>query len=329
MPAKTNWPIGLQAFCQAYGSESPESAMRAACASLLEACGPMVPPIPLRPLLDKLDIRVRRVRREIRHPGQPDALLTAEKEGLTVSLYEGISARGGTSGNWRRTRFSLAHEIGHALLLRTIREPSLIASLDASPAAHRQLEGLCDIAAAEILLPARAVRNALRESDLSPTGLAKLYDIFLVSKEALTWRLAAVMPYSSVVKWRVYSRSDEESAEMRVVRSFPGYKRDGARPWLPTGCSTRHLDPPIVKWAASQREPVVADNLRLFLRGRAQECVGLATFFPADREPTKQPLFEGFNVPDETEDREEILLFVADKVMAGDATAAKFSEAAK
>jgi len=311
--------MGLQAFCQIYGGGSPEAAMRVACAALLETCGTEKPPVPLKPLFEKLGVRIKKVRREAKHANQAGAVLLAAREGLTVCLYES-----GAKSNWRRQRFTLAHEIGHVILLRALNDSALIESLDSSPAAHRQLESLCDIAASEILLPARAVRNALRKFDLTPSGLAMLYDLFLVSKEALVRRLGAIMPHSAVVKWQIYSRSDNEKAEMRVVRSFPGYSREGSRPWLPVGCSTRHLDPPIVQWAASQREPVLEDNLKIFLRGRSQECVGLATFFPSNREPSRQPRFEGFEVPDEADSRAEILLFVADKVMAGGAIASDF-----
>jgi Zn-dependent peptidase ImmA (M78 family) len=313
---------GLQAFCRAHNADSPESAMRIACASLLTSCDLGEPPIPLNPLLHKLGIRLQRMKgKRIKKEKQPDARLAARKDGLVAYLYEDDRNR-----NWRRARFSLAHEIGHALLIHTLGNPSLIVSLDETPDHYRQVEKLCDFAASELLMPPSSVRRALRKHDFSPGGLAGLYDSFLVSKEALARRLATIIPHASVVKWRVYSRAAEEPETMRVVGSYPGYNRGGSRPWLPSGCTTKHLDPPIVDWAASRNEVIAENDLRIILRGQSQECVGLATFFPVSRPSALQPSFEGFKIPDEQVKTSEIFLFAADKLMTGETTAWVFKQ---
>lgn len=313
--------LGLQAFCRAYGADSPESAMRAACAALLSSVGLEEPPIPLKPLLQTLEISVQRVpRRDLLQKKQPEALLAVKKGGLVVYLYNDPKQ------HWRRARFSLAHEIGHALLFHALGDPVLIASLEATSEDHKQVERLCDLAASEILMPARAVRRVLRECDFTPDGLALLYDRFLVSREVLMRRVATIMPHTSVVRWKVFSRSKSEPREMRVVGSFPGYSRVRTRPWLPIGCTTRHLDPPIVNWAAARSEAVLESDLRIVLGRHSHECVGMATFFPSRRSEIQQPSFEGFKIPDECERTREIFLFAADKIMAGEAYAWEFKK---
>lgn len=310
---------GLQAFCRAYDADSPESAMRAACAALLTSVGIEEAPVPLKPLLERLEIRVERMRRKS-YDKHPDALLSVTQAGLVAYIYHDLRR------HWRRARFSLAHEIGHALLFHALGNPALIASLEATPEAYKQVERLCDIAASEILMPARSVRKALRKFDFTPGGLASLYDRFLVSREVLVRRLAAIMPHTSVVRWRVFSRSEREPREMRVVASIPGYSKVRTRPWLPSGCTTRHLDPPIVDWAALRREPILENDLRIELSGRRQDCVGLATFFPLSRSVEEQPAFEGFRIADESVRAPEILLFAADKKMAGETYAWEFKK---
>jgi hypothetical protein len=291
--------------------------MRAACTSLLSSAGLQEPPIPLKPLLEKLGIKVQRVRsKKPRGVKPPQALLAAKGSGLVAFLYEDD-----LKSQWRRGRFTLAHEIGHALLIHTLRHPALIASLEASPESHRQVEKLCNLAASEILMPTRAVRKALREHDFSPKGLISLYDRFLVSREVLVRRLAAVVPHTSAVRWKVFSRSTDETRQMRVIGSYPGYNRVSTRPWLPSGCTTKHLDPPIVDWAILRGEAILESDLRISLGARQQECVAIATFFPLMRSGEQQPSFEGLSVPDEQVRSQEIILFAADKLMAGDACA--------
>src|SRR5947208_15095428 len=105
MPNKS-LSIGLEAFCRAYHADSPESAMREACFSLLTSCGLGDPPVPLKPLLQKLGIELRRISaRRMKGGSRLDARLAAKRGGLVAYVYEDERDR-----NWRRARFSLAHE---------------------------------------------------------------------------------------------------------------------------------------------------------------------------------------------------------------------------
>src|SRR6476619_697103 len=77
-----NTPLsrGLEVFCRAYDADSPESAMRSACSSLLASCNLSKPAIPLKAHLRKLDIELRRVngKRTNKTNGQVEARLAAK-----------------------------------------------------------------------------------------------------------------------------------------------------------------------------------------------------------------------------------------------------------
>jgi O-acetyl-ADP-ribose deacetylase (regulator of RNase III) len=136
---------------------------------------------PLR-LADLLGIRVV-ARDDVR-----DARTVPVSEGVLQIEYNPTRPRG-------RMRYSLAHELGHSLFPDCFEEVRYREYHAASSADAWQLEALCNIAAAEFLMPFGTVAGLIDES----VGLEKLLDAqrrFDVSTEALLLRVVRLRPDS-------------------------------------------------------------------------------------------------------------------------------------
>lgn len=308
---------GLRALSLAFGSETPEMAIRGACQAVLRSCGLKEPPIALRPLFKKLGVSY--IPSTALTQGKAIASLEVGSGGqLQIRVHESNNT-GELRRRWRRLRFSLAHELGHAIIYRALGDdPALIASLDQAEDGYARLERVCDIAAQELLMPAPVVRQSLRQADLSPSNLLHLYDLFLVSRDVLVRRVAEFIPFGGVTRWRRFSRTSQEPVCFRVW-SGSQYAPEESRPWLPRGCTLSHLDPPIIEWVAERHVPICQDRVLIHRGKHSQECVALATFFPP-REVvrTSLPLFGSQEVADDGfDDPTEVTLFVADAQKSG------------
>jgi O-acetyl-ADP-ribose deacetylase (regulator of RNase III) len=149
---------------------------------------------------------------------------------LTVAKEEVLDARVVVDGSQtqiefnpnqsiRRIRFSIAHEIAHTLfpdcleIARNRGRTTYVSSDD------WQLEMLCDVAAAEILMPAG--QNLDPSSPVTAESMLRLQSEFEVSMEALALRLASLSrdPFTVVVATR--ASDDERSPVYRVDYAKP------------------------------------------------------------------------------------------------------------
>lgn len=88
--------------------------------------------------------------------------------------------------NQRRQRFTMAHEIAHFILHRDLLRGDLVDdALYRSPSLSDEYERQADRFAAQVLLPAHAVREAFKRTK----ALAALAEMFEVSDSALRIRL--------------------------------------------------------------------------------------------------------------------------------------------
>jgi hypothetical protein len=279
--------------------------MRIACRTLLEECsiGDSLP-IPLRPLCRRLGIRV------VRRPAPGTGTLRSAGGRLQIWLS-------GDKANWRRERFTIAHEIAHVLVFSAWATAHEANPSDASPDHdERELESLCNLGAAELLMPTRPLTACLAENGISPEGLRKLYDACLVSYETMLYRLAEITPSSAVILWRNYARRSTESEKLRVVTSYQRYRTSTHAPWLPKGCTATHIQPDIVTPAYENGETIVARNLVLTLARREISCVGVSTVLPKRRTVgSRLPLFEGTRIVDEKPPEVDVVLLVANRSM--------------
>lgn len=298
---------GLEALCGRLKTDTPEAAIKGACSSLLNACGIKQPPVALKPVLKALDVSFQWSKAHWRK-GNGAASLQQVHGKLAIFLHETNFRY-----NWRRTRFQIAHELVHALIIRLLDDSSLILSIEETPEAYIALEKLCDIGAAELLLPARMLRSELRDKGLRPNDLYNLYDQFLVSREVLIRRIASLTPTATVIRWRQYSRHEDESNCWRVLSCHPGYTNSSARPWLPKGATTKHLASDILTTVEVEKRTRCFSGFQIKLDdNRYWECAGVATFFGNRVQEQLQPKFEGFTIKDERNSKfqNDILLFL-------------------
>jgi hypothetical protein len=283
--------------------------MRIACRTLITECGIHAPPVPLRTLFNRLGIRI--VRRDT--PGA--ATLRAKAGGLEVWL-------GTDAARWRRERFTLAHELAHVLLLSGSNQHVSDPRNGIDSGEYEEYERLCNLGAAELLMPSAFVLEAVGQVGVSAGGLQRLYDSFLVSYESLLYRLAEVLPSSAVILWRKYARHGSEPTTLRVLTSYQRYRSSRSAPWLPKGTTAqKHIRPDIVTQALEKETAIFSPNLTLGLARREEQCFGVATVLPQPRSLAVQmPLFDGHRVLDESALNIHVVLLIGQQSMHSNAT---------
>jgi hypothetical protein len=139
--------------------DSVEDAVRIVTSRLLE--GIPCPPTDLDVLADRLDINGI-VSEDILISGE----LRKDSRGFSIVYSSHLSAS--------RLRFTIAHELGHAIMERT--GPN-------APRSGRELERICDMFAAEILMPRTAFLEALGDtpSIRKVFELARLFEASLIA----------------------------------------------------------------------------------------------------------------------------------------------------
>jgi hypothetical protein len=116
-----------------------------------------------------------------------------------------------------RRRFTLAHEIGHLLLVPVAGFPK-----DSSACGEdRELERLCDVAATELLLPESHVSAYFSNHPRSARSIVHLAEQFQVSIQAASIRTVELMPWCYCVGFAevVHSKS-----RLQVAWSFGDHR---------------------------------------------------------------------------------------------------------
>jgi hypothetical protein len=285
----------LQALVAAYEAKSPPQAIQMACNELLSSTGQRHGPVALRPMLDSL--QARRVDVDIGSAGR----LEIDSDGWRICVRRGTP--------WRRARFTVAHELGHILICRALtgQRDQLRALQD--PRHWRELEGLCNYAAAELLMPAGDVALHSKQIGFSPVGARSLYDRYQVSWEPLLLRMTEVFG-GSLISWRRFRRHGAERETFRVFRA-PRARST----WLPRGITARYLLPDVVT-AAHWEGFRFAKKILLDLGERSPRwLVGAAVSLQAasSAKPEQGVMFEDFAVPEEHSLPCEVALFVHPK----------------
>ena len=168
------------------GSVSPTEAIRFAARRRLKkarAYGFEGPPFCPRILASILGIKTRA---DSLPPGL-DALLAPEPDGqLTIVWNE--SAPG------KRANFSVAHEIGHTLFPSCAVDAQFRTQGGLNFHPDQFIERLCDIAAAELLMPLDDFRGDLAEHGATTASVLALSDRYQASPEAVALRMQALSP---------------------------------------------------------------------------------------------------------------------------------------
>ncbi|HVT19058.1 MAG TPA: ImmA/IrrE family metallo-endopeptidase [Thermoanaerobaculia bacterium] len=223
----------------------------------------------------------------VERPIATEGRLELGRKSFSVSIRPGPG--------WRRQRFTIAHEIGHILVLQTLRQVNRIQLLR-QPSAWRVVEGLCNAFAAELLMPRADTLESLKKFGFSLDGLRYLYDRYLTSHLALYIRLKQVIPGATITLWCRQVRHEGDRAALRVVKCY----RSHHGPWLPLGLSSRYLEPDVVSEAC---ETGFSSSLHLNLKIRGRELSPAVLAAPAssreERSASQLPIFDGLTVPDE------------------------------
>ncbi len=149
----------------------------------------------------------------------------------------------------RRQRFTLAHEVMHFLIQHDDDLLSELHEAHTGQALEQQLEALCNLGAAEMLLPGEAVEAALGQKGQTPRLIPELAERYQVSEEVAIIALAERGPIPSLVLMagsrplRVYFSAHHPQLEGRLARGM-GFHRDdpmvvAAETGLPQRVQTR------------------------------------------------------------------------------------------
>lgn len=228
----------LKRFRRKWNASDNESAVANACSSLT-APWVRLPPVDPVTIATKVGAKVT----------------TLPNSSSSLGNHGALKVR---DGNWHigvpanlspeRRRFSIAHEIGHILLFNAVADsPALVRELG-STAIHPQVERLCNLAAAHILMPSKSVFGDLSELGTSTARniLNDLSTRYYVSYEAMARRIPEVLPEWTLIIWE-YRTDHPKGPAWRTARSQP--RTGGA--YIPDGLSSGRLSPDIVTQSAT------------------------------------------------------------------------------
>lgn len=272
----------LSVFAEVNRASSPERAMRDLCRRARLHCHMQEPPFGLMNVTRMLKVEVER---STRLSAKLRGRLERRETGYVILVNEHLS--------WRRFRSTVAHELGHVLLYRSLsRHPEALRALRA-PERWAEVEALCDLAAAELLMPLDDLWS-LAFPDLLGVYTSELhmelYDRYLVSYAAL-FRRYLDLGVDAVLLWRLVPGT---IPTWRVASAY--HHGDYFIP--PKMSAAKHLFPNILD--GLDLEPpgwrLAVPEVQFEFQGRVLEgeCVVV------DSSPHRtQPLFEGLRVADE------------------------------
>src|ERR1043166_7274196 len=177
-----------------------------------------------------------------------------------------------------RVRYSIAHEIAHTLFPDCDKEIRHRAAVDLRGGDDWQLEALCNIAAAELLMPAGSLSHP-GASSLRMAEIVRLREQFQVSIETMAIRIAQLTAEPCAMFCA--SRSDDANADLRIdyVIGSHSWRQSVADrpPLLPSGSVASRCTKVGFTWAGRERWHPNASEL-------AVEAIGIPPY-PGSRYP--------------------------------------------
>jgi Zn-dependent peptidase ImmA (M78 family) len=124
-----------------------------------------------------------------------------------------------------RKRFTLAHEIGHAIVYRSIgrrasaTDDGAVLKCRAETADERDEERLCDLLAAQLLIPRDQLNLAIEETGACAQSVPGIARLFGVSLEAASRKLVELLPYEiGIGRWSMHADNGHVVAQWYVTR---------------------------------------------------------------------------------------------------------------
>lgn len=171
--------------------------------------------------------------------GEVSAVLLRFADGNVIKVNE--------KDNPTRRNFSCAHEIGHSLLreLRVQLNTGNVEFRNFNPQARdvavgKARERLCDIAAAELLMPELIFKKYLSGFGVSVCSIERLATIFRVSVQAVAIRIAEVSTEPCIaLLWRLTQRTKSKALRL-AWRVGPGRQSRGKANYVPVHMPVRY-----------------------------------------------------------------------------------------
>ena len=135
-----------------------------------------------------------------------------------------------------RARFSVAHEIGHIILYKTLGSEHL-EYCESDNRSYKFTLRLCDYAASHLLMPRAHLSSALRARGFTAQGFYQLSNIFDVTAHALFKSIADLVPNGAVIESRRFQRKSTEALTWRVENTYLASAANNLSSWLPRGCT--------------------------------------------------------------------------------------------
>lgn len=153
--------------------------------------------------------------------GEVDALLIRRQDGYIINVNANSPPT--------RQNYSCAHEIGHTFLHELERVPRFNNEelrWDESRVIGNSKERLCQIAAAELLMPHHIFNRYLEYFGVSVSSIARLAEKFKVSIHATAIRIAEVSPEPCIaIKWKPWQKTRSKGFIAKHMGK-PIYTRD-------------------------------------------------------------------------------------------------------
>lgn len=223
-------------LCVATGAGDAKSAMKRLCNSVIKASKQDSTEVQVRRLLEVLDVPFVY---QNTNSGAAQASVSIRDGRLVLEVPKPNFRRG--SGMSKRWRFSIAHEFAHIVLIRTL-GASVVTLTHRDRNTHQYVERLCDYAASHILLPRSKVLAEVRKLGFSRLAVDHIQRFFQVSETAALRAMDDLLPGGALFTIREFKRNDRETFEPRVSFCSSLYARGSGQPWLPQGCTMKHLE---------------------------------------------------------------------------------------
>jgi IrrE N-terminal-like domain len=271
----------LKRFAEKTMASSPEEAMEFSCKYLRQKANETLFPIGLRSILSFLNLE------HIHESGSgPLATLVRKKDGFA------IKTRQFSKSSWRRYRFSIAHEIGHVILIKSlISEPEYYKSLRFKEN-WKAIELLCHFAASELLMPSEDFQLQIDNRQINRALLLHLYDRYLTSFEAIIQKIFK-LNFDLLICWK---NKDDNKEIWYIKKAF--WNQDYFVPQRMT--AEKHLFPNFFRYLKLYDDSISDDFTELKFGKTIYSGKSVTFLYPEERDSKKSmPLFEGFQVPDE------------------------------
>ena len=217
------------------GAPSAHAAMRRLCSVVMKASKQTDPPFKIKPFMDAVDVKFQYEESKI---GSAEASVVLKNGRVVLEVPKQHFT--GTSGKYKRWRFSIAHEFAHILLLNAL-GPRSVELAHHDKTAYRFVEDLCNYAASHLLIPRASLTKELRHRGFSNGVLKNLVQRFAASETAILRALTDLLPGGAIFIVREFRRHKREKIELRIYFCSTLYTQIPVRPWLPQGCTMKHL----------------------------------------------------------------------------------------